>query len=341
MWRASRSARSTAARSTPPTARARQRGIALIAVLWVLVLLSLLAANLTQTSRTSRHLARNLASTAEARALADGGVYFAIAGLLEPSPERRLALDGTTYGLTLGAGRVLLRLRDERGKIDLNRAPRAVLAGLFAAIGHGEEGESSIVDAILDYRDADQNRRPKGAEDDDYLAAGHAYGARDGRFATVEELRRVLGMTEALYARVAEAVTVHGARRVNRATASALVLRALPGRAGQGEAEDSDTEASESGEESVVEIGADGDATLAPQASAGDARAGRPRARRRRARGAAVSVRAEAQTALGAVFVREAIVRIGTRRRSRSGEDALPYEILSWRQGRAEEPAGE
>ena len=79
--------------------RRRERGIALISVLWILVVLALLAANMTQTSRASRQLARNLSSTAEARALADGGVYFAIAGLLEPDRQKLLATDGTVYRL--------------------------------------------------------------------------------------------------------------------------------------------------------------------------------------------------------------------------------------------------
>ena len=58
--------------------RAPQRGIALLVVLWVLVLLSLMAASLTRTSRTEINLARNLIETAQAEALADAGVYRAV-----------------------------------------------------------------------------------------------------------------------------------------------------------------------------------------------------------------------------------------------------------------------
>ena len=52
----------------------RQRGLALIAVLWGLVLLSVIALSVTTTSRTETRLAFNLAENAKARALAEAGV---------------------------------------------------------------------------------------------------------------------------------------------------------------------------------------------------------------------------------------------------------------------------
>ncbi len=63
------------------------RGLALVVVLWVLVLLSLVAASFTRTTRTEVNLARNLIDNAEAEALADAGVYRAIQELLAPRSE--------------------------------------------------------------------------------------------------------------------------------------------------------------------------------------------------------------------------------------------------------------
>ncbi len=315
--------------ATRPRDRRRQRGIALIAVLWILVVLSLLAANLTQTSRSSRQLARNLSSAAQARALADGGVHVAIAGLLEPDIARRLAIDGTPYRMDLGEGRIFLTLRDERGKIDLNRSPRAVLAALFDAAG--ADDVDAIVDALLDYRDADENRRPSGAEDNDYQASGLGHCARDGPLETVEELRRVFGVTGTPYDGIADAITVHGGRRVNRASATPFVLSLLPGAGSpMGDPREDDGEASGGGDGDAVEI--DGDGALITPATTED---GQPTRRsRRRARRGAVGIRAEGRTSSGVVFVRDAIVRVGVRRRGRDGREALPNEILAWRQGR-------
>ncbi len=51
-----------------------QRGLALVVVLWVLVLLSLIAASFTLTTRTEVNVTRNLIDNAKAEALADAGV---------------------------------------------------------------------------------------------------------------------------------------------------------------------------------------------------------------------------------------------------------------------------
>ncbi len=65
-----------------------QRGLALVTVLWVLVLLSLIAASSTKTTRTEIYVTRNLIEAAEAEALADAGVYQAIYALLHPLKVR-------------------------------------------------------------------------------------------------------------------------------------------------------------------------------------------------------------------------------------------------------------
>jgi len=86
-----------------------------------------------------------------------------------------------------------------------------------------------LVDAIADWRDRDDLRRPNGAEEPEYRAAGLKYGPSNARFETVTELARVLGVTTALYARVAGSLTVHARQGgINPATASRDVLLALP-----------------------------------------------------------------------------------------------------------------
>ena len=59
----------------------------MVTVLWVLVLLSLIAASFTHTTRTEINLTRNRIETAEAEALADAGIYRAILALLSPRTE--------------------------------------------------------------------------------------------------------------------------------------------------------------------------------------------------------------------------------------------------------------
>lgn len=304
------------------TAAARgQRGIALVAVLWITVLLALLAASFARTTRNANYLARNLTSGAEARALADAGVYRAIAGLLERAPERQLALDGSPYRVGFAAGQVLLKLQDEGGKIDLNRAPGAMFAKLFLTVGVSEDDSAALADAIVDYRDGNHDRHLHGAEDDDYKAAGLPRGAKDAPFEAIEELRQVLGMNEGLYQLVAPAITVWGrGRRVNRATAPPLVLRALPGMDEAALVER--LEARDRGSQSL-------DST-----DEGETDSDEPQSRPvRQRRAGAVTVTSEAHTANGAVFIREAVVSTLFRRGRAPGDRSLPYQILAWREG--------
>ena len=104
------------------------------------------------------------------------------------------------------------------------------------AIGNSLEealGERLIsagrIDAIADFRDKDDLERLNGAEDSAYSAAGRDYGPKNARFETVDELRRVLGVTPDIYRPLAPLVTVHSGRRgINPVTAPHALLLALP-----------------------------------------------------------------------------------------------------------------
>jgi general secretion pathway protein K len=316
---------------------ANRKGIALVAVLWVLVLLSVIAAAFVTETRTEVNLARNAVDAAKARALADAGVHRAVLALLEArrgsreaaeeggedevfafegapdfGEEEALALavadgaglkvDGTVYAWRFGRGEVLISVQDEGGKIDLNRAGEELLKGLFVSVGVSEQEALALADAIADFRDEDDERHAFGAEDDDYLAAGLEWGAKDSAFELVSELTQVLGMTRALYERIRPALTVHSRQaRVERAVAPPIVVAAL----GMGEMETAG-EAAEAEAGDTVPLGW---------------------GRVRRGARSAFTVRAEAVTETGAVFVREAVVDL----RPGAGQ---PFRTLAWGQGR-------
>ena len=120
---------------------------------------------------------------------------------------------------------------DETSKIDLNSANDALLKGLLTTSGGLEDQMAArIVDAIADWRDPDDLKRPNGAEEADYRAANLKYGPANAPFETVGEVARVLGVTPDLYARIAESLTVYSRQAgINTMTASRDVLLALPG----------------------------------------------------------------------------------------------------------------
>ncbi|MSO92492.1 MAG: general secretion pathway protein GspK [Rhodospirillales bacterium] len=210
--------------------RNRERGVALLMVLWMLALMAAIAVVMATTARTESRLARNLVEEVRARAAAQAGVSHAILMLLDPKAKRRPGPDGDeTLTVDVLGSKVNLSIRDECGKVDINTGWGTLLLGLVRQYT-GDEQAQALSQAILDWRDPDHRRRPRGAEDDDYATAHRVHGARDGLFETVDELQQVLGMSPGLYARLAPDITIDCLNAgVDPASAARAVLAAIPG----------------------------------------------------------------------------------------------------------------
>ncbi len=238
--RSVRRPRPAALRDLIPHGRAaQQRGIALVLVLWIIALLTIMALGLTSTQRTESALARNQIDAARFRAQAESALALTALNLLstplEAAPPEAVWLpNGVPHTLVLDAVTLTVTLTNETSRIDLNAATQEELKTLIE-LAQGEAGfdasqRDALADAILDWRDPDDLRRLNGAEDGDYADAGLPYGARDGPFASVEELRQVLGMTRDLYHRLAPHLTVYNdTGEVEQRFASPQVLAATQG----------------------------------------------------------------------------------------------------------------
>jgi general secretion pathway protein K len=211
-----------------------QRGIALIAVLWLTVLITVIASSFAYSMRGEALAARNTMSLAQARAAADGAVERVAFELSRPRnlPEVWNA-DGQSHVWNDGDIVVTAAAFDETARIDLNAATDPLLKGwLQYAGGLDPDTAQRVLEAILDWRDADELRRPNGAEAADYRATGSKHVPSNSPFESVGELRRVLGITAPLMAKLAAGLTVYSRLRgINPATASRDVLLALPGAA--------------------------------------------------------------------------------------------------------------
>lgn len=191
----------------------RQRGIALVLVLWLLVLLTVIAASHARNIRTETRLAANQVEAARARALAEAAASHTILELLVRDVQERWQADGTVYHLEIDGGTVAVSIHDTSGLIDLNTVDAPMLDKVLAAIGIDEVERAGLVGATLDWRDKDSLKHDNGAEDDDYRLAGIPWGVRDGAFSSVEEYRYVLGMTNPIFEQLAPYLTVHSKHR--------------------------------------------------------------------------------------------------------------------------------
>jgi general secretion pathway protein K len=183
------------------------------------------------TMRSEALAARNALSLAAARATADGAVERMAFELSRPrnAPDA-WEPDGQARVWQDGEASVAAAAVDESARIDLNTASEPLLKSLFQNIGGVDaDAAQALVDAIVDWRDPDDLRRPNGAEEPDYRAAGRNYRPPNAPFETIGELQRVMGMTPAIYGRVADSLTVYSRQPgINTTTASREVLLALP-----------------------------------------------------------------------------------------------------------------
>src|SRR5438105_375444 len=95
-------------------------GIALVAVLWVLVLLAVIAAAVMVETHSNYRAVRNIAEQATAEAVADAAIHRAIADLLEGPANRRWRTDGTPGPFDFEGRTVRISIQDQLGLVDLN-----------------------------------------------------------------------------------------------------------------------------------------------------------------------------------------------------------------------------
>jgi general secretion pathway protein K len=191
-----------------------RRGFALLTVLWLVAALGAISAASLALARIGAETSRNrilLVRAAWARSACEEIVLARYA-----EHTRVEALDSTDLG---GGTWCEAAIENAGTRVDLNTATSEALRSLF--------GADSLVDAAMDWRDADDAPRPRGAEREWYVAERRR-PPRNGPFADPEELRLVRGFDSATVARLVPMLTVSG-NEVDLNTAPAAVLATLPG----------------------------------------------------------------------------------------------------------------
>lgn len=218
---------SAAAHRMPaPRRRGEERGFALLIVFWSLVLLALLATQLTAAGRTEAEIAANLRGGAIAEAAADGAVHEALARLLDPS-TRQLLADGVVRRTAVPHGIVDVRVQDEGGKINPNTASPALLAALLRALRADPGTASSIAAAMAAWRMPSLGGPGFAPVAAQYRAAGHDYAPPGAPFQSLDEIGLVLGMTPELLARLTPHLSLYTEDSPVPSKADPVVLQAL------------------------------------------------------------------------------------------------------------------
>jgi general secretion pathway protein K len=229
--------------------RERERGLALLVVLWGVTAAALLVSAFNVVARSGATFISSEVEFTEAEALADAGLEIAAAHLIGDDKAGRWRPNGKPHRLVLGAAELTIVLDDPNGLIDVNTASRAVLLGLLSRAMGGPDEAEPLLERLMKLRgkepaeagrnapETPQRAEPNGdapgmqpAEDAPPTTPPMALAAPKPRIHDVTDLRRIEGMPAALYRKIAPLLTVYGRdSRINPFHAPRAVLLAIPG----------------------------------------------------------------------------------------------------------------
>jgi general secretion pathway protein K len=287
-----------------------EQGFTFLVVIWALSILIVLSLVFGATVSAHLKTTRNAVDNARAEAFADAGIELAVLDLsawrTNMARDPRFPRNGRPVRCNLGDGDWLsLVVEDEVGKVDLNMADERLIGAALIAAGVAEDEVAGIAQRILDYRDDDNDRRPQGAEMQEYRDRGRT-GPKNQPFDTIEEVEQVLGIPAGLVEALRPYATIYsGQLHIDGNFAHRRLLAALSNPRG--------------GELAREE---------APSMLDGMSQSSGPVNVATGAGGRAFRVLAQARTAQGGVFVREAVVEFVSAR-------ADAYAFRRWRKGLA------
>ena len=176
----------------------KNRGLVIIAVLWMAVVLTVMAAILGRKSRLDMKVCLARMETVRCKWAARAGIEKAMAVLKEDDATSDSLLDLWSDNdedfneVLLERCWFSVQVIDEASKLNINTATKAQLLGLPYMV-------EEIADAIIDWRDTDDTPSGTGVESGYYESLQYGYLARNGPFRTIRELLLVKDVTEDLF----------------------------------------------------------------------------------------------------------------------------------------------
>src|SRR5262249_38295301 len=202
------------------------RGFIIVAVLWMLLALATLASVAVFYVAQSAIALTPLEGTLQTDALVTAGLELTTYRLSMSMPGQRPTRGA--FRFRLARTNVDVEFLSEAARIDLNSAPKALIAGLFAALGAQSSDAGSHADRVVAWRTQAKSGVADG-EEALYRAVGLPYPPRRAPFNHIAELSLVAGLPPALVERAAPFVTIFSGRRdVNVLDAAPEVIAALP-----------------------------------------------------------------------------------------------------------------
>ncbi|MBF0483096.1 MAG: general secretion pathway protein GspK [Candidatus Omnitrophica bacterium] len=247
--------------------RFNRSGIILVASLWVVIILVIIAVGLSHKTSVDLAFGKFVFAKSQAAYAARAGISYALREIRDNKSDGNPADVDTHYacGVNLKDGQSIeqkwkdiplengshftivykeqtdhgikkyLGLADEERKININAImPQdvGILKFLLTLQGVGEEDAHIAAASIIDWKDPDEEITDGsyGAETEFYKSQGSGYVAKNAPFDSVGELRLVRGVTPEIFDKLKDLVTVfpkEGRFQINANTASPVVIKAV------------------------------------------------------------------------------------------------------------------
>jgi general secretion pathway protein K len=204
-------------------------GFIVVAVLWILGALSLFVSMYAVYVINSATAFAVYDDHLRAEALVSAAVeltdYQLQTGAAQSRPTRG------RFSFHLDQADVAVEFRSEAARIDLNAAPKQILAGLFRVLGARADDAELYSDRVVGWRTAPSTGQD--SEGSAYRMMRLGYQPRGAKFPHASELALVRDLPTALVERALPFVTVYSGRpQINILDASPEVIAALPGMTG-------------------------------------------------------------------------------------------------------------
>lgn len=223
----------------------KRRGVAMLAALWLVVIIAAVALQFALTAKERRSLGLQAADRARDR----GAMVGALASMqarLEYELRNRgaranavslraydpwLDIDSLYSGtITVGDTEVDVIASDLGSTVSINAISENELRQLFGFVLRDATRADALAQSIMDWRDLDDLPRVSGAEREEYLRDGRLVLPSNSAFRSVDDLIHVAGMTPEVLALVRPYFNAYMFRtRINVNAAPEAVLRTIPG----------------------------------------------------------------------------------------------------------------
>jgi hypothetical protein len=182
-----------------------QKGVVLIAVLWICSLIMWFALQISAETRIQSEEQIHSIRKSQALHIAIGGCYEALARIGQTSAfgddqsDSNWKPDGKLHLIEYRTGFALVKIELEELKVNVNKASQIQLKQILEKAGAEETASEQYADLIMDFIDQDDTPRLRGGEKTYYKELGLNYVPFNGPLTSLDQLLLIPGMTDQLF----------------------------------------------------------------------------------------------------------------------------------------------